>query len=133
MTGWWIELRRTPARWVAPPLLAVGLAMVFLVDGDWRGSWPETSAAATRATHGGRDDREPLAVVRQRAGGLDTGTAQGRRGPGGVAGRACRTVSSYGAFGDTSGRDEARAVLRLPEEEQREGAREWVRGVGAPC
>ncbi|MFJ3822347.1 DUF7224 domain-containing protein [Streptomyces nodosus] len=49
MTGLLVELRRTPVRWAAPPLLAACTAMVFLVGGDWRGSWPETSAAATRA------------------------------------------------------------------------------------
>ncbi|MCW8218413.1 DUF7224 domain-containing protein [Streptomyces griseolus] len=49
MTGYFIELRRTPVRWFAAPLFAASLALVFLVGEDWRGSWPETSAAATRA------------------------------------------------------------------------------------
>ncbi|WP_051835820.1 DUF7224 domain-containing protein [Streptomyces sp. NRRL WC-3549] len=49
MTGYLIELRRTPVRWFAAPLLAASLALVFLVGEDWQGSWPETSAAATRA------------------------------------------------------------------------------------
>ncbi|MEN3585752.1 hypothetical protein AAH978_16555 [Streptomyces sp. ZYX-F-203] len=49
MTGFVVELRRTPMRWAALPLIVAAAAMVFFVGGDWKGSWPETSAAATRA------------------------------------------------------------------------------------
>ncbi|GAB3956209.1 DUF7224 domain-containing protein [Streptomyces sparsus] len=49
MTGFLVEFRRTPVRWAALPLFAAAAAMVFLVGGPWQGSWPETSAAATRA------------------------------------------------------------------------------------
>ncbi|MFJ6560802.1 hypothetical protein ACIQMV_13120 [Streptomyces sp. NPDC091412] len=49
MSGFLVELRRTPVRWTVLPLLIASAAMVFLVGGEWRGSWPETSAAATRA------------------------------------------------------------------------------------
>ncbi|MEU7023818.1 hypothetical protein ABZ990_24600 [Streptomyces sp. NPDC046203] len=49
MSGFLIEFRRTPVRWLALPLLLASAAMVFLVGGPWQGSWPETSAAATRA------------------------------------------------------------------------------------
>ncbi|WP_256077071.1 DUF7224 domain-containing protein [Streptomyces sp. BpilaLS-43] len=49
MTGFLVEFRRTPLRWAVLPLLAAAAAMVFLVGDSWQGSWPETSAAATRA------------------------------------------------------------------------------------
>lgn len=49
MTGFLVEFRRTPLRWAALPLFAAAMAMVFFVGGSWQGSWPETSAAATRA------------------------------------------------------------------------------------
>ncbi|WP_431781515.1 DUF7224 domain-containing protein [Streptomyces chumphonensis] len=49
MTGFLIEFRRTPMQWAALPLFAASAVMVFLVGGSWEGSWPETSAATTRA------------------------------------------------------------------------------------
>ncbi|QEU85602.1 DUF7224 domain-containing protein [Streptomyces viridosporus] len=49
MTGFLVEFRRTPLRWAALPLFAAAAAMIFFVGDPWQGSWPETSAASTRA------------------------------------------------------------------------------------
>ncbi|NJQ07305.1 DUF7224 domain-containing protein [Streptomyces lonarensis] len=48
MTGYRIELRRSPLRWWYLPLVALAAAMAVL-PGAWQDSWPRASAAASAA------------------------------------------------------------------------------------
>jgi hypothetical protein len=42
----WIELRRSPLRWLLPALLALEVSMLFTRSTEWIGVWPQASAAA---------------------------------------------------------------------------------------
>ncbi|MGB2567891.1 hypothetical protein ACPFP2_05485 [Micromonospora citrea] len=43
-----IELRRSPMRWLVAPLVVLGAALLFGLDREWIGVWPQTSAYAQR-------------------------------------------------------------------------------------
>ncbi|MCG5473030.1 hypothetical protein LADH09A_000914 [Micromonospora sp. LAH09] len=43
-----IELRRSPMRWLFVPLVVLGTVLLFGLDREWIGVWPQTSAYAQR-------------------------------------------------------------------------------------
>lgn len=45
-----IELRRAPARWWVPVMVAVGVVWLFARSGDWSKVWPQAAAAAQATT-----------------------------------------------------------------------------------